>query len=62
MMPDDFLRNVAVIIEECCESHYDRANGNREPISRSEWLAIRDRVNTLVAMNLPRESDDERKA
>lgn len=55
MTPDALLQNIAVIIEECCESHYDRENGHREPVTRSEWLAIRDRVNTLIAMNMPRE-------
>jgi hypothetical protein len=52
--PDTALCNIAVIIEECCESHYDRENGLREPITREEWLAIRNRVNKLVEMNLPR--------
>lgn len=59
MTPDSLLQNIAVIIEECCESHYDRDNGLREPITRDEWLAIRARIETLVAMNLPREASDE---
>jgi hypothetical protein len=53
------MRALIVLIEEVAPPVYDRQSGNDQPISRAQWLALRERFLTLVAMNMPREVADD---
>lgn len=55
MTPDALLRAIAVIIEENASGTRDRVTGDMQPLSRAELVAIRERIETLIAMNMPRE-------
>ena len=56
MTPNALMRALIVLIEEVAPPVYDRQSGNDQPISRAQWLALRERFLTLVAMNMPREA------
>jgi len=59
MTPDQLLRAMAIIIEEQASGTRDRVTGDMQPLSRDELIAIRDRIETLIAMNMPRREADE---
>ena len=59
MTPNALMRALIVLIEEVAPPVYDRQSGNDQPISRAQWLALRERFLTLVAMNMPREVADD---
>lgn len=57
MTPDQFMRAVGVIIEEQGSTR-DRVSGDMQPLTRAQLVAIRERIETLIAMNMSRESDE----
>lgn len=62
MTPDELLRAMGEIIEECAHGKRDRVTGEMEKLKRAEWLEIRLRFETLVVLNMPRlgtETDDD---
>ena len=58
MTPSALIRNMAALIEEVVDAKYDRATGDQSPISRQEWLILRERFEMLVVMNIPRETNE----
>lgn len=60
MTPDALLRAIAVIIEENASGTRDRVTGDMQPLSISELVMIREHIETLIALNMPRlgESDE----
>jgi hypothetical protein len=60
LTPDQFMRAVGVIIEECAHGTRDKVTGDMQPLTRAELVAIRERFETLVALNMPREAKDGR--
>ena len=54
MTPDQLMREVGVIIEECASGTRDRVSGDMQPLTREELTEIRLRVQVLIAMNMPR--------
>jgi hypothetical protein len=58
MTGDQLCRAIGVIIEECVSEPRDKVTGDMQPLSRAELLAIRERIQTLIALNLPRETSE----
>lgn len=59
MTPDQLIRAMAVIVEECAQGRRDRVTGDMQPMSKAELVAVRERVDTLITMNFPRDSNVE---
>ena len=55
MTPDELLTRIALLIEESCVPVYNRDTGLQEPLTREQWLEVKDRIDLLCAAYTPRE-------
>ena len=55
MTPSRLVEALAMLVEETSPRIYDRDSGNEQPIQNKQLLVIRERINTLIAMNLRKE-------
>lgn len=58
MKPSEALRAFAALLEEVAHKGYDKY-GDEAPITRDQWLTLRDRFQLIVAMNMPRITQGE---
>jgi hypothetical protein len=56
MIPDDLVQELCLIVEDVCAPVYNRDTGLQEPVSRGQWLALKERLDLLCAAYTPREA------
>ena len=60
MIPDDLVQELCLIVEDVCAPVYNPDTGLQEPVSREQWLVLKERFDLLCAAYTPREVVDER--
>ena len=55
MNPDRLIQELAIITEEVIRPMYNRDTGLQEPITREQWLLLKERFDLLCAAYTPRE-------
>lgn len=58
MTSNQLMLAFGALVEEIAPPKYHRATADEQPISRAQWLVLRERFEAMAILNMPRETSE----